>query len=86
MQPPEPTKLLRLYDEGQITVMELRTGLVQASASHTPEDIATLLPAEQLQVIRDLTASTPTSPEGSPRFLARPVRAGTRRMLQFFIA
>jgi hypothetical protein len=80
MQPPEPTKLLRLYDKGHITVTELHRGLVQAAASHPPEDIAALLPAEQLQGIRDLAASPPTSPEGCPRFfqMGSPVGAFDR--------
>src|SRR5437870_1733507 len=67
MQPTKPAKLLRMYDKGDITEMELHTGLIQAAAIHPPEEIAPLLPAEQLQAIRDLSASPPTSPEGSPR-------------------
>jgi hypothetical protein len=67
MQPPEPAKLLRQYDQGHITPMELHTGLVEAAAGHRVEDIAPLLAAEHLQELRDLVASPPTSPENSPR-------------------
>jgi hypothetical protein len=67
MQPPVPAKLLRLYDKGHITLMELHTGLVQGAASHPPKEIALLLTAELLQAIRDIAASPPTSPQGSPR-------------------
>jgi hypothetical protein len=63
----EPARLLRMYDEGRITEMELRTRLVEAAASASPEEIARLLPAEQLQAIRDLTASPPGPPEDAPR-------------------
>jgi hypothetical protein len=67
MQPPEPARLLRLYDKGNITLMEPHTGLVEAVVAHPVEEIAPLLMVEQLQALRDLAASPPTSPEGCPR-------------------
>jgi hypothetical protein len=70
MGPVEPAKLMRLYEQCHITPMELRTRLVQAAASYPPERFASLIPAEELQAIRELAQSPPASPEGSPRIVA----------------
>jgi hypothetical protein len=67
MQAPDPANLLRLYDKGHITEMELHTGLVRAAAVHSPEDIAPLLTVKQVQAVREFAASPPSSLEACPR-------------------
>ena len=69
-RPIEPARLLRLYEQGHFTPMELRMRLIQAAADYPPEGFASLLPAEELQAIRELAASPPNCLEESPRIFA----------------
>jgi len=65
-----PRSLVRQYERGDITLMELRTRLVQA-ANHCPPDvIAAAIPAEELAVIQQEVASPPATVEVSPRIFA----------------
>jgi hypothetical protein len=70
MMPIEPTKLLRLYDQGHFTPMELQCRLVQSAARYSPETFASLMPAKVLEAIRELAESPPESWEGCPRIFA----------------
>ena len=70
MKPVEPIRLIRMFEQCHITEMELQTRLVQAAANYPPEGFASIIPAEELQAIRQLAESPPVSPEGSPRTFA----------------
>jgi hypothetical protein len=78
MEPIEPTKLLRAYEQGHITEMELRSRLVQAAASYPPEGFVLLIPADELQAIRELAEAPPSSPDGSPRIFGIVSSVGPR--------
>jgi hypothetical protein len=57
----EPAKLLRLYDDGNLTETELQTHLILAATRYPPESIAPLLSAEHLGGLRARSASPPAS-------------------------
>ncbi len=64
----DPERWLQLYDEGHITDIELLFRLVQAAASHPPEEIAAFLPSQQLTRMREESADPPESLESSLRY------------------
>src|SRR4051812_36735627 len=76
MKHPDPERLVRYYEEGRITRVELVIRLVQAAASLPPERIAAVLPAEELRELREKTADPPQSPEDSPRIFRIVMWAG----------
>ena len=55
-------KLLRRYEQGVYTRLELLTLLVQAAAEHPPSELADGLPAQWLQAIQEDISSPPGSP------------------------
>jgi hypothetical protein len=55
-------KLLRRYEQGVYTRLELLRLLVQAAAEHPSSELADGLPAEWLQAIQEDISSSPGSP------------------------
>ena len=65
-----PSQLMKQYERGVITRMELITQLVQLAADTSPEQVASLLPDDCLRGLKVISRHPPATPADAPRSFA----------------